>query len=239
MPRLLQRFDSNPSAAPADHFAGRLRGFGPVGIIAMLVILLAGNRTAGNMVVFPAGAILVLAWAWRSRTPWRAIGYVRPKRWLVTIAGGLTFGIALKFLMKALVMPLLGANPVNSTYHFLAGNRSMLPAAVWAMLVAGFGEETVFRGYLFERGSKLFGYGGSAKTLIVGVTAGIFGMAHYADQGVAGAEQGAIVGLIFGGIYAATGRIFWLMIAHSAFDLTALAMIYWNLEPRVAHFVFK
>jgi hypothetical protein len=30
-----------------------------------------------------------------------------------------------------------------------------------------------------------------------------------------------------------------LMIAHAAFDLTALALIYWNLETKVAHFVFN
>ena len=30
-----------------------------------------------------------------------------------------------------------------------------------------------------------------------------------------------------------------LMVAHSAFDLTALAIIYWNLESKVAHWVFR
>jgi len=29
------------------------------------------------------------------------------------------------------------------------------------------------------------------------------------------------------------------MFAHAAFDLTAIALIYWNLESAVAHFVFK
>jgi hypothetical protein len=29
------------------------------------------------------------------------------------------------------------------------------------------------------------------------------------------------------------------IVAHAAFDLTALAMIYWNLESKVAHLVFK
>jgi hypothetical protein len=29
------------------------------------------------------------------------------------------------------------------------------------------------------------------------------------------------------------------MIAHAAFDLTALAIIYWDLETAVAHFIFK
>ena len=104
---------------------------------------------------------------------------------------------------------------------------------------AGFGEETVFRGYLFERFGKLFGSGVWAKTSIVLLTAVWFGLGHYAVQGLAGAEQATIVGLVFGTIFAVTGRIWMLMCAHVAFDLTALAIIYWNLESDVAHFVFK
>lgn len=94
-----------PSPAD-DRIAARLRGFGPLGILAILVIL--------------------------------------------------ALGIAFKFLMKTIVMPLLGADPVNHAYHYLAGNRAALLGAVWAMIVvAGFGEETVFRGYMFERFGKL------------------------------------------------------------------------------------
>jgi membrane protease YdiL (CAAX protease family) len=47
------------------------------------------------------------------------------------------------------------------------------------------------------------------------------------------------MGLVFGAVFAITGRIFMLMFAHAAFDLTALAMIYWNVETKVAHLVFK
>jgi membrane protease YdiL (CAAX protease family) len=115
----------------------------------------------------------------------------------------------------------------------------MLPAAIWAMLVAGFAEETVFRGFLFERLGKLLGRSSAAKIAIVVITATAFGLAHYRDQGLAGAEQGVIVGLVFGAIFAATGQIFVLMVAHAAFDLTALAIIYWNLEYYVAHLIFK
>ncbi len=205
----------------------------------MLLIVLAGNAVVADMVVVPVGALLVLAWVWRSRTPWRDIGYSRPKSWLVTLAVGLVLGIALKLMMKAIVMPLLGADPINQAYHFLAGNRAMLPAAVWAMLVAGFGEETVFRGYLFERFRRLLGPGSWAKASIVLVSSVAFGLGHYADQGLAGAEQATIVGLVFGTIFAVTGRIWIVMLAHAAFDLTALAMIYWNLESAVAHLIFK
>jgi len=222
-----------------DRFAAGLRGFGPLGILAILAILLTGNVVVGNMVFLPIGAVLVLVWAWRSRTPWGEIGYARPKSWIRTVAVGLAFGIAFKLLMKAIVMPLLGADPINQAYHFLAGNRAMLPVAIWAMLVAGFGEETVFRGYLFERLGKLFGSGVGARTSIVLLTSGGFGLAHYAVQGLAGTEQATIVGLVFGTIFAVTRRIWMLMFAHAAFDLTALAIIYWNIESDVAHIVFK
>src|SRR5690349_17985445 len=85
-------------------------------------------------------AVLVLVWAWRSHTPWREIGYVRPRSWVRTLVVGLAFGAAFKILMKAIVMPLLGATPINSAYHFLVGNTAALPAMLFAVTVgAGFG----------------------------------------------------------------------------------------------------
>ena len=66
-----------------------------------------------------------------------------------------------------------------------------------------------------------------------------FGVGHYSLQGLAGVEQATIFGLLFGTIFAVTGRIWMLIIAHAAFDLTALAMIYWNLESKVAHLIFE
>ena len=106
-------------------------------------------------------------------------------------------------------------------------------------VVAGFGEETVFRGYLFERFDKLFGASVWAKVITVMITALWFGALHYAEQGLAGAEQATIVGLVYGTIFAITGRIWMLMVAHAAFDLVALAIIYYDAETMFAHLVFK
>jgi len=137
-------------------------------------------------------------------------------------------------------MPVLGADPINRTYHYLAGNRAALPGILFAAIIgAGFGEETVFRGYLFERLRKLLGSGVWARSFIVLLTATLFGLAHYPDQGLAGAEQGTITGLVFGTIFAVTGQLWMLMCAHAAFDVTAVAIIYWDLESAVAHLVFK
>ena len=223
-----------PSFPTDNAVAARLRGFGPVGMLAILVIL------AGNLIVAPLSAVLVLAWVHRSRTPWREIGYVRPRSWAGEAAVGIAFGVALKLLMKAIVMPLLGADPINQAYHYLVGNRPALPGMLLAVTIgAGWGEETVFRGYVFERLGRLFGRGGGGRTVTVLLAAALFGVAHYPEQGLAGAQQGLIVGLIFGTIFVTAGRLWMLMWAHAAFDVTALAIIYWDLETDVARFILK
>jgi membrane protease YdiL (CAAX protease family) len=223
---------SQPSTE--DRFAAQLRGFGPLGILAILLIL------AGNFLFSPLSAILVLAWVSLSCTPWREIGYVRPRSWMRTLAIGIVFGVAFKFLMKAIVMPLLGGPPINQAYHWVAGNTAALPAMLFLMIVvAGWGEETLYRGWMFERLGKLFGTSVWARTSIVVLTAVVFALPHSVDQGLPGVEQALITGSVFGTIFALTGRIFLLMVAHAAFDLMALAMIYWDFEPAVAHFFFK
>ena len=217
-----------------DAFAAELRGFGVPGLLAIVVIL------AGSALSMALGALLVLLWARRSRTPWREIGYVRPRSWTRTIVVGVVSGVAFKLLMKAIVMPLLHADPINHAYHGLVGNVAALPGTIFTMIVvAGFGEETVFRGFLFERLGRRFGSSVGAKAAIVVFTSVLFALAHLHDQGLAGAEQAAITGLAFGTAFAVSGRIAGIMVAHAAFDLTAVAIIYWNLESKVAHFIFK
>jgi membrane protease YdiL (CAAX protease family) len=223
------------AAATPQSAATALRGFGLLGWAAMAAIALAGNLGP-----VPAGALLTLGWARVSRTPLHDLGFLAPRRWTVTVPLAIGFGSAFKLFLKSVLMPLLGAPAINARYHGLAGNTAALPVAIVTMIVAaGFGEETVFRGLLFERFRS--GLGDTARVNAVAVVAGatLFGLAHVRDQGVFGALQAAIVGLTFGAIYARTRSLPFLMIAHASFDLTALAMIYTDNETRFAHLLFK
>jgi membrane protease YdiL (CAAX protease family) len=136
-----------------DRLASRLRGFGPLGIFAIVCIFYA------TWYAPPLAFLMVLVWARLSRTPWREIGFARPKSWTRDLTLGLVLGCALKFVLKAVAMPLLGADPINHAYHYVVGNRAAIPGILLTVLLAAVGEETVFRGYLFERMSKLFGPG--------------------------------------------------------------------------------
>lgn len=211
-----------------------LRGFGPIGLLAIAVIL------AGNLVVVPVSAILVLVWARVTETPLGALGFRVPKRWMVPVAAGIVLGFLLEVTMKAVVMPLLGAPALNPQFQYLAGNVAALPAILYAVVVgAGFGEETVFRGFLFERVSRAIGPRRVAPAVTVLLTSVVFAAAHYYEQGFFGAAQAAVTGVAFGAMYAATKQLWLPMVAHVAFDLTAVALIFWQWESTVARYFFS
>ena len=66
-----------------------------------------------------------------------------------------------------------------------------------------------------------------------------FAVADYPNQGIDGVKQAAFTGLILGSIFAVTGRLWTVMVAHAAFDLTAVAIIYLGQESAIAHLFFK
>ena len=230
--RALPAVTTTEHAATSERLSRSLTGFGPTGIATLLAILLIG----------PAWfrALLVRAWAKWSGTPYREIGFIRPKGWLTTVLTGVVFGSVLKILMTAVVMPLIGAPSVNQTYHYLVDNKAALPGMLFTLTVtAGFGEETVFRGYLFERCRKIFGHGPGVTIATVPITSMIFALAHYLDQGSPGVEQALFTGLFLATLFVLAGNLWLPMVTHAAFDLTALAMIYWNLESEIAHLFFQ
>ncbi|NUR45323.1 MAG: CPBP family intramembrane metalloprotease [Sphingomonas sp.] len=214
-------------------FSARLRGLGPVGIAAILVIL------AANLTIAPLGAMLALAWARIARVPWRDLGFRRPGSWLLTIAGGVVAGILLKLLLKAVILPLLGAPPLNAPFQYIVGNRpAMLSMVLTSLIAGGIGEEIVYRGFLFERLGRVFGQGTWGTIAIVSLTSLLFASIHIPSQGVYGGIQALFTGLTFGTVYALTRRLWLPMVVHASYDVTAILLIYYGAEGTVARSVF-
>ena len=215
-------------------FMARLRGLGPLSWLAFLVIL------AGTALSPGVGALLVVGWAALSGMPWPDLGFVRPRRVWLTVPVGIAVGIAFKLAMKSLVMPLLGAPPMNMAYQHLAGNSAAFHGMVFPVLFgAAFGEEVLFRGYLFERLGRIMGRSRPATLATVVITSGLFAAAHYGGQGVPGVQQALVTGLVFGGLYARTRALPFLVVVHGAFDIAAAWLIYHRLETTVAHWFFR
>ena len=185
-------------------------------------------------------ALVIVAWVQWSGTPWRDMGFARPASWIWVVAAGVTLGVVLKLALKAIVLPLLRAPATNAAYQSLVGNTPML---VWmvvvSVLVAGLAEEIVWRAFLFDRLHVSLGWTTAATGSIVLITAVAFALAHYPDQGIPGVQQALVTGLVFGAVFAATSSIWPVVIAHAAFDVTAVLIIYAGLEETVAHAFFR
>lgn len=211
-----------------------LRGVGPVGIVVAVAIIAAGFMY-GTRICAP----LVVLWVLFTRTPWRDLGFVRPKSWMLAIAGGVLAGIVCKLVMKAVVMPLLGAPDVNPNYRDLVGNTAALPGLILYMIfVAGLGEELIFRGFLFERLGRLLGTSRNARMAMVLITSVIFGVGHYPEQGWTGATQAFIIALMVGSYFAITRNIWPVIIMHATFDIFSVFIVYFGLEARIANAIF-
>jgi uncharacterized protein len=211
-----------------------LRGFGPLGTVIFVAVCSAAALFA------PGAAVLVLLWAWASRTPWREVGLVRPASWLGGLTVGIVLGLAEKLLLKAVLLPLLRAPAVNSTFGDLAANPRHAVFLIFYILVgAAFCEELVFRGYLFERLGKLLGDSALARFAIVLASTAFFAGLHY-QQGLSGIENAAIGGAITGTVYLMNHKRLWtVIVAHATFDLSAVALNYFHIEAALSHSLFK
>lgn len=84
----------------------------------------------------------------------------------------------------------------------------------------------------------MFGRGLKATIGVVIGTSLWFRLMHYGSQQWPGVQQAVGFGAIFAAILVRTGNVWMLMVAHVAFDLTALAIIYLGLEAAVAQLFF-
>jgi uncharacterized protein len=228
---------ATPERSFFTRVAEALRGFGPTGVIMIAVII-----AAAVFVDTVIAAVLILLWALASRTPFRELGLVKPQSWLNTIVLGIIFGIAFKLVMKAVVMPLFDAPAVNAAFQRIqtAAPEELAFLLAYVIIGAGFAEELMYRGYLFERFGKVTGDGFLARVFIVLLTSAFFGALHFYPQGLPGVINAAFTGLVMGTIFYLNGRQLWfLVVAHAAYDVAAFAIIYFRWEEAVAHAIFK
>jgi membrane protease YdiL (CAAX protease family) len=91
---------------------------------------------------------------------------------------------------------------------------------------AAIGEEAVFRGYLFNRLTDLFGASRVGWTIALIGQALAFGSIH-AYQGIAGMAAATLFGLLSGLLYLANQRNLWLtVITHGLIDTASFLLTF-------------
>jgi len=182
--------------------------------------------------------LLLFGWAslWIRRIGWRGVGLRLYGNWKTSIALGVSAGVLLEalelFVTQPLLVKWLGKQPDFETFHALHGNlKWTLLALAGAWTLAAFGEEMVYRGYLMNRVADLLNRTQTAWIVsLVAVHLG-FGLAH-AYQGITGAIDEGLMGLLLGLIYLRTGRSLAVpIIAHGVSDTIDFVLMFFGKYP--------
>lgn len=136
------------------------------------------------------------------------------------------------FVTQPNLSRLLGHPPDLSDLQSLTGNLGLfLLTVVLLWILAAFGEELVYRGYLMNRVADLMGSRRTAWLLSLIVVNTVFGAGHI-DQGLTGQLENVINGLLLGLMYLACGRNLAVpIIAHGVANTVDLLLIYLGRYP--------
>lgn len=161
----------------------------------------------------------------------RDIGFRRPRRWATVPLWAI--GIMTAYFAAQALAPILISSfmelprPDFSRYGHVYQN---LPAALTMALVlpftASIPEEIIYRGFLFDRLTSIFGSGVLGSTLTVLAAALIFGAIHF-QWGLGGVLVTSIMGLVWGVAFLLCGRNLWIVIiAHSLGHILFVTQLY-------------
>jgi hypothetical protein len=162
--------------------------------------------------------------------PLRAVGFSwrgwRSRDFATTLASvAAVLGIYL--LVRPLVAALVGEDLDLSAFDRIRGDTTLLILGlVQAVVIAGFREELLYRGFLMTRIAGTVQSSRAPWAVALVAQALVFGIAH-AYQGPTGMIVSGAAGLVFGILMLASGkRLLPAMIAHAGVDAIALVAIY-------------
>ena len=169
---------------------------------------------------------------------WKDVGFTIAPNWPMLLFVGLLVGLGMEALELFVTQPaltkLLGKGPDLSQLNSLIGNTNKLVVAlVLFWVLAAFGEELVYRGYLMNRIAGILGGSNGAWIVSFIFMIILFGLHHF-SQGVTGISENIVDGTILGLLYLATSRnLLAPIIAHGIQDTVDALLIYSGHYPGI------
>jgi len=205
----------------------------------LVIVILIFVADARHLIFFSkTPALVALGWiSLRARKiGWRGVGLTLYKSWKITLSLGIAAGVVMEglelFITQPLLVKWLGKQPDLDTFRALHGNlKWTFLALVASWILAAFGEEMVYRGYLMNRVADLLNRTRAAWVLSLIVVHVGFGFAH-AYQGATGIIDEGLMGLLLGLIYLRTGRNLAVpIVAHGVSDSIDVLLMFFGRYP--------
>lgn len=204
----------------------------------VLVAAIYVGRQQHILKVSAAPYLFVLGWIslWLRKMRWKQIGFARYRTWATTLGLGIACGVGLElfdlFGKQRLLTRLLGKPPDLSGFADVRGHLKfalLMIAVIW--ILAAFGEELVYRGYLMNRMADLGRGSRTAWVVSLLVISCVFGLTHYA-QGLTGIIEEGSDGVILGLMYLGCRRNLAVpIIAHGVCDTIDIVLLFLGKYP--------
>lgn len=182
--------------------------------------------------------LLALGWVslYVRKIGWHGVGLIKYRSWAATLGMGLCCGVLLElfelFISQPILVRLLGKKADLSQFHDLNGNLKL--TALYILLiwvVAAFGEEMIYRGYLMNRVADLLNRTRTAWIVSLIAIHIVFGLAH-SYQGWTGVIDEGLMGVLLAALYLGTGRNLAVpIVAHGVQDSIDLILIFLGRYP--------
>ena len=205
------------------------------GELAFAADLPWGEEARGVIAVL-LGAITALWLTVRKGGSLANLGLIRPRRWWTVpfwVLGTFVAFVFAQALVPQLLAPLFDLPPPDmSRYDFIRGNApAALAMALLLPITAAIPEEIVYRGFLMQQFTRLYGAKPAATGLAVLSQALIFGLVHF-QWGLGGIVMTSIMGIVWGTAFVLCGRNLWIVImAHSAAHIALILQLYSSPVP--------
>jgi membrane protease YdiL (CAAX protease family) len=226
--------DAEPSVLTVDWRQSKWLAIAELVVVALIFVADARHLIPFSKTPF----LLVFAWiSLRVRNlRWRSVGLSLFRDWKTTVVVGIGAGLVLEgfqlFVSQPILVMVLGKQADLELFRALTGNWKMsllFLALVWT--VAAFGEEMVYRGYLMNRVADLLNRTPLSWIISLIAVHAVFGLAH-AYQGITGALDEGLMGLLLGILYLRTGRNLAIpIIAHGIQDSIDCLLIFLGKYP--------
>jgi len=167
---------------------------------------------------------------------WSTIGFTLPVGTGKYVFLGVLAGVLMELFAVYITTPLIsgafGVEPDYSELKEIQDNVQLLVLyLVLSWVLAAFGEEICFRGFLMKRIAQLFGESQAAWLISLVLASAVFGWGH-TEQGISGWVQEGLSGLLLGVLFLASRKNLVLpIVAHGVSNSVAFVLIFLGNYP--------